>query len=350
MSISVVKDNHVVNDTELLSEVFNAVTSAIVVVDKKGTIVKVNACATEMFGADMVNEKWFKIVKNYFAPKADDGHEVSLKDGRKLLVSTKPLSVGQLVVLTDVTVTRRLQERVGHMERLSSLGKMAASLAHQIRTPLSAAMLYAANLTNKGLSELAKQNFIHKLMDRLTDLENQVRDILLFAKSSENIVDKLEVEDLVSAIESGTDGILTRNNVSMDVRMVDEELVIIANKTALASAISNLVSNAVEANAKKLILDVQRHNTNVVIKVADNGKGMSQEVVQKIFEPFYTTKSNGTGLGLAVVNSVIKAHQGNIGLVSEVGKGTCFTITIPLCKDIVSRAIEKSSVEKQKAA
>lgn len=121
-------------------------------------------------------------------------------------------------------------------------------------------------------------------------------------------------------------------------------------KTALASAISNLVSNAVEANAKKLILDVQRQNTNVVIKVADNGKGMSQEVVQKIFEPFYTTKSNGTGLGLAVVNSVIKAHQGNIGLVSEVGKGTCFTITIPLCKERVSQAIEKPSVEKQKAA
>lgn len=331
MAISIAnKDKSIAGDTELLSEVFNQVTSAIIVLDKKGFIVKANDCACEMFGVSLVQDKWLRIVREYFAPQADDGHEVSLNDGRKILVSTKPLSVGQLVVLTDVTPTRRLQERVGHMERLSSLGRMAASLAHQIRTPLSAAMLYAANLGNRTLSEQARNAFSHKLMDRLTDLENQVRDILLFAKSGEHVVDRVEVSELVESVRNSSDGMLSRNNAQLDIRSDEPPMEIIANKTALASAMSNLIANALEAGAKHLFIDVSHSANEVIIKIADNGKGMNQEIVSQIFEPFYTTKSNGTGLGLAVVKSVVSAHQGKIGLVSELGKGTCFTIAIPL--------------------
>ena len=88
--------------------------------------------------------------------------------------------------------------------------------------------------------------------------------------------------------------------------------------------------NALEAGANHLYLSSSRKGSSVILKLADNGKGMSKELVNKIFEPFYTTKSNGTGLGLAVVQSVIRTHMGKIGLVSQEGKGTCFTISIPL--------------------
>jgi two-component system, sensor histidine kinase FlrB len=331
MSISIVHNNSTIaGDTELLSEVFNQVTSAIIVIDKKGFIVKANECACEMFGISLVNEKWLTVVREHFAPQADDGHEVSLNDGRKILVSTKPLSVGQLVVLTDLTTTRRLQERVGHMERLSGLGRMAASLAHQIRTPLSAAILYAANIANRTLNENARLTFCHKLMDRLSDLENQVRDILLFAKSGEQIVDHVDFSELVESIKISSDGILARNNAKLDVRMDNISMDVIANKTSFVSAVTNLVSNSLEAGAKHLFIDVSRDKNEAILKIADNGKGMPKEVMNQIFEPFYTTKSNGTGLGLAVVKSVVSAHQGKIGLVSELGKGTCFTIAIPL--------------------
>lgn len=332
MSISrVTKQQLIVNDEELLKEVFNSVGSSILVLDKLGVVVKANKSAFDMFGEPLIEEKWLSIVKKHFAPRKDDGHEVSLKDGRRLLVSTTSLSVGKLVVLTDVTQTRTLQARIGHMERLSSLGKMAASLAHQIRTPLSAAMLYASNLTNKGLTVAMKDNFLKKLTDRLTDLENQVRDILLFARSEDKIADKVTIEELVCNIECNSEGVLNRNNAILDVDLTGtENLEIIANKTALASAISNLVVNALEAGANHLYLSSSRKGSSVILKLADNGKGMSKELVNKIFEPFYTTKSNGTGLGLAVVQSVIRTHMGKIGLVSQEGKGTCFTISIPL--------------------
>ncbi|MGN1393744.1 MAG: sensor histidine kinase [Succinivibrionaceae bacterium] len=321
---------YVADDTELLSEVFNAVTSAIIVLDKKGCIVRANQSALDMFDGDLISQKWITVVKNFFVPMADDGHEVSLKNGKKILVSTKPLSVGQLVVLTDVTPTRQLQERVSHMERLSSLGKMAASLAHQIRTPLSAAILYASNIGNRNVSPIAKATFLKKLMDRLKDLENQVSDILLFAKSGDNIVDKVMVEDLVASVECGTEGMITLKGASMDVIFNDPDMTIIANLTSLSSAISNLISNALEAKANHLVLAVSKKDNNVVVKIADNGSGIPIDIQSKIFEPFYTTKSTGTGLGLAVVNSVITAHQGTIRLISELGKGSCFIITIPL--------------------
>ena len=102
----------------------------------------------------------------------------------KLSITPLENEPGQLIVITDLTETRQLQARVSHMQRLSSLGKMVASLAHQIRTPLSAAMLYASNLTRKGLGQEAQTQFANKLTDRLKELESQVNDMLLFAKQT----------------------------------------------------------------------------------------------------------------------------------------------------------------------
>lgn len=320
----------IAGDAELLTEIFNEVTSGLVVIDRHGLVAKVNASATLFLGKDLVGQKWALVVKQFFAPQDDDGNEVSLKDGRRVLVATKPLSIGQLVVLTDVTTTRNLQARVSHMERLSSLGRMAASLAHQIRTPLSAAMLYAANLGNKCLTESARNTFSRKLVDRLTDLENQVRDILLFARTGDKIAEKLEVTDLINSIKTGAEGTLIKSGAHLVVRMDEPPMEIIGSSTALASAVNNLINNAVEAGATQVLLDVRKDARQVTLKIADNGSGMGQELTAKSFEPFYTTKSNGTGLGLAVVRSVVEAHQGQIGVVSAQGRGTCFTITLPL--------------------
>ncbi len=319
----------------LMAEVFEASSSAVIVIDIHGLVAIANKAALEMLGSDITGKKWFNVIKASFQEFKNDGHEISLKDGRKISVSTKPLSKGQLVELTDVTPTRRLQEQISHMERLSSLGKMAASLAHQIRTPLSAALLYAVNLSNSTLTPGMRNAFVKKLKDRLTDLECQIRDVLMFARAGEKIIEHVEVTELITAIKNNTENVLTRNGASMDIRMDDPPIDIVANKTALSSALGNLVSNAVEAGAKRIFFDVSKTASEVVIKIADNGKGMSEKTMQAIFEPFYTTKSNGTGLGLAVVKSVVSAHQGKIGLVSQEGKGTCFTITLPLAENNV---------------
>ena len=171
-----------------LEHLLQVMPAGVIVIDGKGIVRQANEQAKALLGEPLEEEVWRSIITRSFKPRADDGHEVSLVDGRRVKLSITPLEnePGQLIVITDLTETRQLQARVSHMQRLSSLGKMVASLAHQIRTPLSAAMLYASNLTRKGLGQEAQTQFANKLTDRLKELESQVNDMLLFAKSGEN--------------------------------------------------------------------------------------------------------------------------------------------------------------------
>ena len=136
-----------------LNHLLQVMPAGVIVLDGKGYVRQANEQASLLLGEPLEGELWRTIIARSFKPRADDGHEVSLFDGRRVKLSITPLvnEPGQLIVLTDLTETRQLQARLSHLQRLSSLGKMVASLAHQIRTPLSAAMLYAANLTRKNL-------------------------------------------------------------------------------------------------------------------------------------------------------------------------------------------------------
>ena len=135
-----------------LNHLLQVMPAGVVVIDGQGIVRQANEQAKVFLGEPLEGELWRTIIARSFKPRADDGHEVSLYDGRRVKLSITPLvnEPGQLIVLTDLTETRQLQARLSHLQRLSSLGKMVASLAHQIRTPLSAGMLYAANLTRKG--------------------------------------------------------------------------------------------------------------------------------------------------------------------------------------------------------
>lgn len=128
-----------------LQHLLDLLPGGVIVIDGQGHVREANPAACELLGAPLVGELWRQVIARSFAPREDDGHEVSLRDGRRLSIATRSLDAepGQLVLLNDLTETRRLQGQLARHERLSSLGRMVASLAHQIRTPLSAALLYA---------------------------------------------------------------------------------------------------------------------------------------------------------------------------------------------------------------
>ncbi|MEP7702984.1 ATP-binding protein [Paraglaciecola sp. 25GB23A] len=321
-----------------LNHILQVMPAGVVVVDGNGWVKQANQLAADLLGEPLEGQRWRTIIHRSFKPQADDGHEVSLIDGRKVKLSITPLvnEPGQLIVLTDLTETRQLQQRIGHLQKLSSLGKMVASLAHQIRTPLSAAILYAANLSNNTLSKESRSSFADKLQSRLRDLESQVNDMLLFAKSgSEQVVSRISLQSLLQEVQAGAEVMLSRQDALLQVNLPDPDIHILGNKVALAGALQNLIHNALGFKPVGAIIELTasrdvQHANRVNISVADNGPGIKKEHLKQIFEPFFTTRPHGTGLGLAVVKTVAQSHQGKISVTNNLNGGACFTLRLPV--------------------
>lgn len=321
-----------------LAHVLDVMPAGVVVVDGSGIVRQANQVAVDMLGEPLEGEFWRTIITRSFKPQADDGHEVSLRDGRKVKLSITPLELepGQLIVLTDLTETRRLQQQLSHMQKLSSLGRMVASLAHQIRTPLSAAMLYGANLQNPTLSEDSRAQFADKLMARLHDLEQQVNDMLLFAKSGDNqVVTELSLQSLMLEVEAGAEAMLQSRGARLELYLPEPDILVLGNKTALASALQNLIHNSLQAVPQGCVIQLQARRSPseqqvVVLSVSDNGPGIPAKHLTHIWDPFFTTKSQGTGLGLAVVKAVAQSHQGMVKASNSERGGARFEIHLPI--------------------
>ncbi|QTL92970.1 sensor histidine kinase [Aeromonas jandaei] len=321
------------HEVSQLYAIFKALPTGVLLLDGTGIITRANPAAIDLLGEPLEGELWRHVITRCFEPREDDGHEISLRDGRRVQLSTQPLQdqAGQLVFINDLTETRQLQDRINHMKRLSALGNMAASLAHQIRTPLSAAMLYAANLANRTLKPESRTQFQQKLMARLQDLEKQINDILLFARNGDNqVVTPISVQGLLAEVQAGAEAFCAQQGCELHMEAPEPDLCLLANSSALSGAINNLIANAQQAGATSLLVSAVRSGARVEMRVIDNGKGMPTHLLSQIFEPFFTTRSQGTGLGLAVVQSVVRAHQGEVGVASVPGEGTCFTLSFPL--------------------
>ncbi|WP_122445876.1 sensor histidine kinase [Pseudomonas viridiflava] len=315
-----------------LQNLLDLLPGGVIVIDGMGVVREANPAAIDLLGQPLLGMLWRHVISRCFAPREDDGHEISLKDGRRLSISTRSLDAepGQLVLLNDLTETRRLQEQLARHERLSSLGRMVASLAHQIRTPLSAAMIYASHLTEQELPVETQQRFAGRLKERLHELEHQVRDMLVFARGELPLTDRIAPGALFQALQNAAATHLQGVAVRWQCDSVDGEL--LCNRDTLVGALLNLVENAVQASTGRTRLKVHVYSRGNTLRlcISDNGSGMDQAALARIGEPFFTTKTTGTGLGLAVVTAVTRAHQGGVQYRSRVGRGTCAIVSLPL--------------------
>lgn len=340
--------------SQMADQLIELMPTGLVMLDGNGVVVKINKVARGLLDEPILGQPWFKVIARSFKPRADDWHEVSLKDGRRVKLEITSLGdqPGQLIMITDLTETRLLQDKVGQMQRLSSLGRMVSTLAHQIRTPLSAAMLYSANLSNRKLSDTARATFQEKLSSRLRDLEQQVNDMLLFSKSgNEQVVKSLSVNELINDSVQSMDALITKANAKVNAIPSEHDNIILANKNALTGAIQNLLHNALQAMAaakvKNPTINIQVYSQKeaVYISVQDNGPGINPSNLEKIFEPFFTSNSQGTGLGLAVVKSVVEAHQGKVKYLSKEGQGAHFCMKLPLLEPNQTATAQQSNAQ-----
>ena len=321
-----------------LENLLKALPAGVIVLDNDGIVIECNPAAIDLLGSPLLGLAWIDIIQRAFAPRSDDGHDVSLRDGRKVSLSTQSLDgqPGQILLLQDVTETRVLQDSLNRNKRLSDMGEMAATLAHQIRTPLSSALLYSSHLMRGSLEEEKRLRFTGRIRTSLQQLETQVNDMLMFARGGSAGGEQINIDEFLSQLRQSMEILVQESHAHIEIDCPDTEIAILGTHESLLGAFQNMVNNAINAGGEgthiKLSARQVHHNglPMVVVAVNDNGPGIPQASLGKIFDPFFTTGSRGTGLGLAVVKAVAHSHNGVVTVESEQGKGSTFNMILPL--------------------
>lgn len=314
--------------SERLAQTLEALPGAIVVLDNDGTIRECNAQAATLLNQPLLGRPWSEIAKREFMPVGNADGELQLNDGRVLSLQRRRLGPGQgeILLLTDVSESRRMTDMLARHQRLSAIGEMTARLAHQIRTPLASALLYASQMTPGDGSAASPGG---KVVARLRELDRMVNDMLQFAGGSQHDDESIDVAELLADVaETGAVQLAGRTKISVNVD--DSQLRIAGNRGALKGALCNLLENALTAcgTGGSVELGAWRDANSICLAVSDDGHGIPDDQLTQVFEPFFTTRPQGTGLGLAVVRSVADAHDAEVLLTSG-RDGTTVGLRLP---------------------
>jgi two-component system sensor histidine kinase FlrB len=319
--------------TERMALLQDALPAGVVVLDAAGVAVEANAAASRLFRDNPVGKAWGDLDARLLATETPGERQF---DELRLAVTVTPLDSagGRIVLLHDVTEPHRLRAQAERNERLAAMGEMAAQLAHQLRTPLAAALLYAGNLENPDLAETARIPIAQKTVGRLKHLERLIQDTLLFARGEVLGRETFPVVDLLAEIGHTFEPLARSRNIEFRIESDVPDVFLTGNRKALTGALTNLIENAFQAvdSGGCVSLASNRVGGALLLTVRDNGRGMPAAVVERLFEPFFTTRSEGTGLGLAIARGVVRAHAGAIEVRSEPGTGTEFVISLPLAE------------------
>ncbi|MFA5982722.1 MAG: ATP-binding protein [Methylococcaceae bacterium] len=320
-----------------LEKILAALPAGVIVIDDSGIIVDCNQLAYEFLGKPLKSKAWVDVFNNCLLAIAGNPHEYQLANGQRISLTHKSAGkqAGQIILLSDISQMRELEDIIHQQQKLSAMGEMVASLAHQVRTPLATAIIYASQLNNVALDVDKRQRFSTKILERLHYLERQINDMLIFAKDGKLAMGCFSLNSLLAHLADALKDYAGESDITCEILNQAHDDEMLGNENALRGALMNLLNNAVDAlgqTGKITVLVTQIGNGQIQIDIKDTGPGMSSHLQQRVFEPFFTTKSNGTGLGLAVVDSVVKAHGGHVKLKTKFGSGTTFSLFLPCLK------------------
>ena len=235
--------------------------------------------------------------------------------------------------LREEELKRRKNEELLRSRKLASIGTLASGVAHELNNPLNNIYI-SVQILGKEVGRSSSPQ-VKEIMDDIVSqtarLKNIVGDLLEYARGREPRNERIELSSLISRAYRLVGMTADTEEISFKLQTDPGEVVVKADSEQLERVFINLFTNAIDAMSGRGRIKVTIHRTEgvVSITVADSGEGMSAEAVEKIFEPFYTTKDRGTGLGLAIVSSIITKHGGDIRVESREGQGTSFIITLP---------------------
>ena len=315
----------------------DALPGGVIILDSDDSITEANPQARALLGEPLEGQSWTAIEQR---GRFNSQGSFEIR-GRRLNISTCPLPGGNetIVLVSDITAQHTLQRELGRKTRLSSLGEMAARLAHQIRTPLSSTVLYVDQLS-KDIDQVKRDRICKALKSQLSQTESLITSMLGFVRGGSLLcLEPAKVKGVVDEALSSCDGILEASGAEVTTNRINPTLTILAAPTELSSVIANMIQNSIQVCEDKPEIEVWAGAINqhmMLIRVSDNGPGIPNDVIDQVFDPFFTTRAAGTGLGLAVLASVVQRHGGTVHATNRESGGAQFTILLPV--DSTSKA------------
>jgi PAS domain S-box-containing protein len=259
------------------------------------------------------------------------------------LVTRKFTVIGRLIIVDDITERMELESQLSQAEKLSSIGLLAAGVAHEVNTPLAVISSYAQLLAKQVQGDPRKADLLDKITRQTFRASEIVNNLLNFSRTSGTEFAEVDLNKVIRDTLALLEHQFKTGRVTVETELLEALPPVYGNTGKLQQVFLNLFLNAKDAMPRGGTLRVATANGDGVrVLVADTGSGIAQEHLDRIYDPFFTTKNTprdgrrGTGLGLAVTYGIIQEHAGQIQVASRVGAGTTFTLSFPLMRKAVN--------------
>lgn len=330
------------------SNVLESIPDSLITLDQTGHIVSWNKNAEKLLkrhSADIVGSKLLDIFPdcppetlnaqdNVIEKDAElpipGGEPVPIKMGSAQLMDHQGKRIGRVLVMRDVGEIRSMEQQLVHSKRLASLGSMAAGIAHEVRNPLGTLRGLAHFFGSEdGASDACKEysKFMISEVDRLNQL---VTELLEFGAPRDINFARIDIKNMVEKIVTLLEKEFAEKRINF-VHQYDAAAELYGDTDLLIQTLLNLLKNSIQATPAggHISLNIHCDGETCRISVSDSGAGMSEETKSKMFDPFYTTRKSGSGLGLAVSHRIVERHNGYFEIKSAVNAGTTITIVLP---------------------
>lgn len=342
--------------------------SGVLAIDRDGRLVLLNDEARRLFrlaDEDVVGQRFeqalaghpdiLRVLSGVFdRPTLPNRAEIRLKStdtvvgySLSLVRGDDDTVMGAAMFFKDLTYVEQMEERERLRDRLAAIGEMAAVMAHEIKNPLAGIEVLAGLVRRKTPDNPDAQALVADIISEAEMANAIVQQVLDFVRPVRLQVERTSLAEAVASAVAMADGHARRGGVTVHVSVPDALPLIRADRHQLTQVFANLIINAYQAlegrgavriEAREaqtaeegaLVPDTQHAVPSVVVDVSDSGPGIPADRVEKIFQPFFTTKPQGSGLGLAVVRKIVDAHEGRIDLAAGDGSGTRFRVTLPI--------------------
>jgi PAS domain S-box-containing protein len=257
--------------------------------------------------------------------------------------------LGYLLIVKDLTAERlgeehlrQMRERLAHNEKIAALGRMAAQVAHEVKNPLAGLRLYTLHLKGKLTGKVAASEMalVDKIIDGINQLSDTAEKVLNFARPINLTRRRVDLNRVILDSLALLEPQLKANKIAVKLTLDESRGEALLDEASMRSTLINLMLNSIQAMPEggDLMVSTTTSDGALELSIADTGCGMTEEQLRNVFEPFYTTKSHGLGLGMSFASLVIERHGGNVSVESRANEGTRIKITLPFEGEMANEA------------